>query len=334
MYWYDEKGLEKDVFVSTRVRLARNLVDYPFKPRLDKTGAGEIISKVENVLTKESGYTFERFSAIDEIKRNALAEKRLISPDMLNDTEFSAIAENDADKTYIMIGEEDHIRIQSILPGLSLESALEAAMKADDLLDGELKYAYDEKLGFLTHCPTNLGTGMRASVMMFLPAVTIAGRMDRIKTELSTIGVTVRGSYGEGTSAKGALYQLSNTASLGQSEEEIIAKLKSAVMLVADNERELRREFSEKQKDALLDRIMRSYGIMKYAHVMSSDEMLKLYADVRLGIVLGYIDSITCEALDTLLISSMPYSLEADEKKALSETERDLIRAEKIRKAL
>ena len=334
MYWYETKGREKDVIVSTRVRLARNIEDYPFEPRLSKTGAEEIIEKVKGVFAGKDGYGFTDISALDENKKLSMVEKHLISPEMAEKETSCAIVENEDKGICIMICEEDHIRIQAIKPGLDLSGAMNAAFEADDLIDEKLKIAFDEKLGYLTHCPTNLGTGMRASVMMFLPALTMSGRIKGVQRELSQLGLTVRGVTGEGSGVKGCLYQFSNCVTQGVTEEEIIENLSEAVKKIAENERLLRKSYLENSYDELCDKVMRALGCLKYAHMISTEELYNLYADVRLGISSGIIKDMTEEKLDTLLISCMPATLTENAQKALSPKQRDKLRAEKIKESI
>lgn len=334
MYWYDDNNADRDVIVSSRVRLARNFQDYPFEPRLDKTGAAEIVEKVKNAFEGCGDYTFSDFSAIDENKKYSMVERHLISPDFARKSGTSAIVENVEKGLCIMVLEEDHLRIQSIRAGLDLDGALSACLEADDIIDSQEKIAFDDTLGYLTHCPTNLGTGMRASVMMFLPAMTMTGKIKGLSHQLSALGLTVRGITGEGSAARGSLYQFSNCVSQGQSEEEIVANLKEAALKIADLELKLREEMKDRSGDIVRDRIMRSFGTMRYAYIMDSDEMYKLYSDVRLGICLGYVTDIGTVELDRLLISTLPATLSSDQDKPLSAGERDRLRAERIRETL
>lgn len=331
MYWYEEAGNEKDVFVSTRIRLARNLVDYPFEPALSETGAKEITEKVKSALSGDGGYTFADISEIPEKEKASLVEKHMISPEFAVKNKNAAIAENSKKGICIMMCEEDHVRIQSIRPGLDLDRALEEAFSADDLLDAKLNIAYDEKIGYLTHCPTNLGTGMRASVMMFLPVLTMSGRIKGVERELSQLGLTVRGVTGEGSASKGSLYQFSNCVTEGLSEQEIVGNLREAVGKIADSERALRKKLKEENADSLKDKVMRSAGVLGFAHMMTTEELYGLYSDVRLGVSAGIIGGITESDMDSLLVGCMPATLSANAENKLSPRERDKMRASKIR---
>ena len=331
MYWYEDNNAERGVYVSSIVRLARNFADYPFEPRLDKTGASEIIEKVKKDLCSDPEYTFTDFSTLDENQKYSMVDKHLVSPEMAEKKTPSAIVENQSKGIVVMICEEDHLRIQSIRAGLDLDGAYKACCEADDKIDAAEKIAYDDTLGYLTHCPTNLGTGMRASVMMFLPALTLTGRIRGLSHQLSALGLTVRGVTGEGSTAKGSLYQFSNCTSLGMTEEEILDNLKETTAKIAETEQRLRSELDKRSGEALRDRIMRAYGTMKYAYALNSEEMYRLYSDVRLGICLGYITDMTLVQLDSLLIDTLPATLSAQAGKELSPAERDRLRAEKVR---
>lgn len=334
MYWYEDKNAERDVYVSSRVRLARNFADYPFEPRLDKAGASEIIEKVKNDLCKNGEYVFTDFSALPRNEKLSMVERHLVSPEFAEKTTPAAIVENKAEGVVVMVCEEDHLRIQSIRAGLDLEGAFEACCKAEEKIDAAEKLAYDEKLGYLTHCPTNLGTGMRASVMMFLPALTLTGRIKGISHQLSALVLTMRGMTGEGSAARGCLYQFSNCSSMGMTEEEILENLKEATAKIAETELRLRGELDKRNGAQLRDRIMRSYGTLKYAYSVTSDEMFRLYSDVRLGICLGYITDMSAAALDELLIGTLPATLTVSAGKDLDPAERDRLRAERIHAVL
>ena len=334
MYWYNDEGKERDVFVSSRVRLARNLADYPFEPYLTDKDAAEIIDKVRGALNEKKGYSFIDFSALAENEKLSMVERHLVSPDMAEKTTRSAIVENEQEGLFVMLCEEDHVRIQAIRTGFDIQGAFKSACKADDLIDAAVDVAYDEKLGYITHCPTNLGTGMRASVMMFLPALTMTGRIKGIQNQLTKLGLCVRGMTGEGSAAKGCLYQFSNSVTQGVSEEDIITNLEEAVKQIASKERDLRKELLCNSSDELRDRVMRAWGTMKYAWILSSDEMLRLYADVRLGVSLGIITEIDEKGLDSLIFECMPATLCVSAGGELPGDKRDRLRAQKIRERL
>lgn len=334
MMWYEMTGKDSDVVVSSRIRLARNINDYPFEGRLNTACAKEIIEKVKKVFDEDDSYKFIDFAALNETEKMSEMEKHKVSPEFVSKTTPRALIESDKNQVYIMVLEEDHIRIQAILSGLSLEEAYNRASDADDRLDAALNIAYDEKLGYLTHCPTNLGTGMRASVMMFLPAITYAGGIRTLQNQLGKIGLTIRGMSGEGSSGDGCLYQISNQVTLGTSEEEIISKIDKIAENLIAQERKLRQELLSDKSGRFNDRIMRSYGTMLYATLIDSKEMFRLYADVRLGASLKIIDCIKTEQLDEMLIRGMSATLMCENKEAKTPAQRDRARADLIRRVL
>ncbi len=334
MAWYNATGKSSDTVISSRVRLARNLVGYPFDGKLDPSAANEIIEKV-SVPLEAAGFRKILFADISQIMATSYVERHYVSPEFATKTSPRALLLQENGGIAVMVGEEDHLRIQSILPGLSLKEAYENARRVEKRLDEDFDFAYSEQLGYLTHCPTNLGTGMRASVMMFLPALTAGGYMDSLAAQLSKIGLTVRGLFGEGSGAAGCMYQISNQISLGLSEEEILKKLNDAISQVSDSERKLRSEITGEALEQLTDRIRRSEGILRYAYRMSSSEFLKLFADVRFGIALGIVTDITYEQLGTLLVEAMPATLTlACENAPKNETARDRCRCQKIQNIL
>lgn len=324
---------KQDVILRSRVRLARNIVDYPFAPVLNTACRKEIIEKAESAL-QSNGYT--RKSDIDNtVTVHALSEENLVSREFADDKELHALLSNADANTYIMVCEEDHLRIQSFSDGADLAAAGKRAFAAERLFNEKIKFAFDRELGYLTHCPTNLGTAMRASMMMFLPALTMLGRMGDLKSQLEKIGVTIRGLYGEGSAADAYMYQISNRLSLGLSEDELLRKIESVAGRIAEDELRARDSLLNARRDALTDKILRSLGILKYAHMISGKEFLDCYAYVRLGISLGLIDSVQLTELDRLLYEAMPAHLIAKNKDAASDTAlRDKLRAEAIKQRI
>ncbi len=334
MMWYESAGRDNDVAVSSRVRLARNLTDYPFGSLLNDASAKEIIERVKNVFEGVGDYTFTDYSDLEEIERKAAVEKHKVSAEFASSKKPRALIESERKQVYIMTPEEDHIRIQSILAGFSLEEALSRAREADETIDGALNVAYNDKLGYLTHCPTNLGTGMRASVMLFLPALTISGGIRALSAQLGKIGLTIRGMSGEGSSADGCLYQVSNQITLGISEEEIVSKLSKITESIIEKERNLRQKIKSADNGRFEDRVMRSYGVMMYATMIDTNEMMRLYADVRLGAALGIIDGASLSELDKMMVRGMAANLTCENKEIKTPEERDRARAELIRRIL
>ncbi|MBQ3639843.1 MAG: ATP--guanido phosphotransferase [Clostridia bacterium] len=334
MAWYNTVGASSDTVISSRVRLARNLAGYPFASKLDAAGANEIIEKV-SVPLEAAGFRKIGFSDISPIMATSYVERHYVSPEFANKDTPRALLLQETGGIAVMVCEEDHLRIQSILPGLALDDAYQNAARVEKRLDEDFDFAYSEQLGYLTHCPTNLGTGMRASVMMFLPALTAGGYMDSLAAQLSKIGLTVRGLFGEGSGAAGCMYQISNQITLGITEEETLKKLKDAVSQISDSERKTRASITGEEAERLTDRIRRAEGTLCYAYRMSSAEFMKLFADVRFGIALGIVTDVTYEQLGTLLVEVMPATLTlSSENTPKTETARDRLRAQKIQSIL
>ncbi|MBO5936502.1 MAG: protein arginine kinase [Clostridia bacterium] len=333
MNWYKNKGNEGDIVLSTRVRLARNLTEYPFPIRLDEAQRRDIGNTVKEILDtdKTLKLNFIDMSSLSSAETVSLAEKHLISPEFACDTLGRSLLLSDDEDISIMICEEDHIRIQTVYPGLSLEEAFETALKIDEILENKLSYAFDENLGYLTQCPTNIGTALRASVMLHLPALNKKGAMQRLSTTVAKLGLTLRGSYGEGSEVSGDIYQLSNQVTLGISEEAAIKNLNSIAMQIIAQEKQAR-ALLIKDED-YLDRIYRAYGILKSAYKLTSKELINLISYVRVGVSEGILD-IPAEKLRELTVLLQPATLNAHSGKILTQTERDILRSQKVREEL
>lgn len=333
MYWYQVKGAEADTVISSRIRLARNINGYKFGKRLSEEDAREIISKLEQALGDE--YTSTDMRALSPVAARALVEQHFISPELASAKGPRALLRNDKKSVYVMALEEDHIRLQCILPGLALTDAYRFATECDEALDAGLDIAFDDKLGYLTHCPTNLGTGLRASVMLFLPAMTDHHMIPSLSHQLQKIGLTIRGTYGEGSAAYGSIYQISNQVTLGLSAEDILNKLDETVQSIIQKERSLRGNVTGEAALLREDRCLRAEGILRCAKCISSEEFFSLYRDLKLGIAEGIISSISHETLNTLLISVMPAMLlQSETPTPKTAIDRDVARAAFIKKAL
>lgn len=329
--------MSNDVVISTRIRLARNLKDFPFPCKLNSQGREKVIEKVRDAVKKSnspvaSDFSFIRMSELTSSQSVSLVEKRLVSPEFISETDGRALLISKDECFSIMINEEDHIRLQVITKGLSLEQAYDTADKLDTLLDENLDFAFDEKLGYLTQCPTNLGTGMRASVMLHLPALEKSRAINRIAGNLSKLGLTIRGAHGEGTEPKGALYQLSNQVTLGISEKAAIENLKNITEQLIAQENQARERLCSSID--IQDAISRSLGILRSALVVSHDEALKLLSNVRLGIVSKQITDVSTETIDKLMLAVEPATLTVSLNKNLSSHDRDIERAKLIKAEL
>ena len=330
----DNKELVFDTVVSSRVRFARNIADYPFFSKLGDKDAKEIIKKVGQVLG--DGYTVRDFTKMPQANAEKYVEDHIISPEFAECTLPHALYEGGENGSVkVMVIEEDHLRIQSIVPGFSLDEAYHAALGCDEKINEGFNIAYDDDLGYLTHCPSNLGTAMRASVMMFLPALAQSGRLGEIVPQLSKLGMTIRGMYGEGSNSRASLYQISNQITLGVDEEGVISKLKKIVEQISDYERKSReRLFGGEKSDQFADQVWRSVGIMKYARSMSSEEFMKHYSVVRLGVSMGIINTLDEQALDREFSEEMPANVIFRAGKQLSDRERDKARADHVRETV
>ncbi|NMB44320.1 MAG: protein arginine kinase [Clostridiales bacterium] len=339
MNWFYENTKNKDVVISSRVRLARNLTNYPFSQKLTRAEADKLINEViktipllEKRLSKNiSGYTL---SSIKENEKNAMVERHVVSPQLIQKKQSAGLLLSEDEKISIMINEEDHLRIQSITNGMNINEAFVAANKVDDILSESLDYAFHDKYGYLTSCPTNLGTGIRASYMLFLPALTLTNSITKMAEELSKYGITLRGTYGEGTKTIGYLYQISNQKTLGRTEEEIIAGLNEIVEQVVSQERSQRESYIKKNFHDVEDRIYRSYGVLKYARVLTSSDALTLLAQIKLGIDTNLIKLEKDCNIYELMVRTQPGNLQHYANEVFSSSQRDRYRAEYIRNNL
>ena len=333
--WYEKSGAEGDVIISTRIRLARNLRTCPFPSRMNAEDRERVISTVQKAIETSpiaNEFVLYRLKDLSQITRVSLVERHLVSPEFISHPEGRAVLLMKDESVSIMVNEEDHLRIQVMCEGFNFEGALQMADRLDTLLGESLNFAFDDKLGYLTQCPTNLGTGMRASLMLHLPALQETGTINRISANLSKLGLTIRGTYGEASQPVGALYQLSNQVTLGLSEQEAIDNLKSIALQLMKQERSARAEL---EKDLeVQDSICRSVGLLRNARLLSNDEFMKLISNVRLGINTGLIDHISLETVNALTVRVQPATIQLPEGKALSSAQRDALRAKLVREAL
>lgn len=328
-------NLSDGTVVSTRVRLARNIEGYPFPSHLkgDKQ-AKEIIRLVSSGLSRLDEFRLLYMDKVEDEHAVCLIENHLISPKLLENKRFSAALINREDSVSIMINEEDHLREQCIVKGLDLRLAYETMSEIDSCIARSMKFAYDEQFGFLTACPTNLGTGLRASVMMFLPAITINGLVPKVIRTISRLGLTVRGVYGEGSDAQGYMYQISNEVTLGVSEEEILAEVEKVVEKIRRLEESERRLLKNGASALdLKDECMRAYGVLTNCARLSTKEFISLSSKVKLGSCLGYLSIRDVSKIDDLVLKLSPANITAAAGKALTPLERDVYRAQYCVKA-
>lgn len=331
--WYLGVGEQSDIVVSTRIRLARNLNEYPFPNKLNTKSRTALNNIIKDAVESDNRFDlrFVEMKSLARFEAASMAERHIISPEFASDADGRALLISKDEDICIMLNEEDHIRIQIMKSGFALDEAYAVADEIDDLLGSKLEYAFDERIGYLTQCPTNLGTGMRASVMLHLPALTMNGQIHKLINTISKLGLTFRGAFGEGTKATGDMYQLSNQITLGISEEFAIRNLKAITLQLCANERAAREELLKSIDTE--DAIYRAYGTLKWARLLSTQELMDNLSLVRLGSVAGKI-SVPIETLNELMISMQPASINVMAAQKLDEKERDTIRATKVRNRL
>lgn len=337
--WMKGEGPDSDIVLSSRIRLARNLQEYPFPMLATESQSQQLSDTIKRLVEEQKLNPVGQFDylpllELSDLHKRVLVEKHLISPNLANEARGGGVLLSDNEAISVMVNEEDHLRIQCLYPGFQLKEAWEMANAMDDAFESELDYAYDEHKGFLTSCPTNVGTGIRASVMMHLPALVITQQMNRILSAITQVGLAVRGIYGEGSEAVGNIFQISNQITLGQTEEEIIDNLYSVAKQIIEHERSARGKLLQESKIRLEDRVNRSYGILSHARIMDSKEAAQRLSDVRLGIDLGMIQGTSATILNELMVMTQPGFLQQYFGEKLTPGERDIRRASLIRERL
>ena len=332
--WYQRSGNQGDVVISTRIRLARNLQRMPFPAAMTVEQKKTVADQLFEVLLEREGESFShiRMNTLDELQALSLVERHLISPEFARRGEGEALVLSADESVSIMSCEEDHLRIQVMRSGLDLDGAFQEADCWDTYLDNRLHFAFDERLGYLTQCPSNLGTGMRASLMLHLPALQEKGIVQQLSATVSKLGLTIRGLYGEGSGSKGAIYQLSNQVTLGITEAEAIENLKGIAEQIIKEERHHRQELGETL--AAQDRIFRSLGILKHARLLSGKEFMSLISQVRMGVSLQLIEGVTLDRLGALLVDAQAATLSLANGDSPDAAKRDALRAEMVRECL
>lgn len=333
--WYLQSGNESDVVFSTRIRLARNIKGFPFVNRYTKKEALKIIELMENAINNLGyGLKLIKLKDLDDITKLSLVEKHLISPEFAyNKDEIGAIAINDDENVCIMINEEDHLRIQVLSAGLELENSLNLAIEIDKKLEQLIPYSYNEKYGFLTSCPTNVGTGLRASIMVHLPALSKTRNIRKVLEAVNSFDMNIRGIYGEGSKVKGDIYQISNKQSLGIPEEEIIKNLKVITDKIIEQEKLARKILSKKEIE-LEDKVYRAFGTISNARKLSSEECNNLLSDVKLGTDMGIIKEMNDLKVKKLEVFTKPANLQKYVGQTLQAYDRDIKRAEIVKEII
>lgn len=320
--------MENNIILSSRIRLARDLNQYPFPAKQKELSAKKVLSDVFCAISSNFEFECIKLSEYDEDKIALLMENNIISKDI--DLAYGGVAISSDETVSIMVNEEDHIRMQCVLSGLNLKKAYDIINDIDTELGKNLKFAYDTEFGFLTACPSNIGTGIRASVMLFLPALSVSGKLAELVDTLKNIGITIRGTFGEGSGASGYIYQISNEVTLGKSEKQIIQEVESAVLRIVSMEEEALSKIKESNDIQLFDTIKRAFGTLYSSYILSTKEFLELAALTKFGYELGLIHLKNSDVLDELIYEVKPANLLKLAGSYLSDTERDLFRAKYV----
>lgn len=337
--WMKPGAKDGDIVLSSRIRLARNLTDIPFPGRANAEQLQQIADRIRQSVpalaaSDRHEYLFMPLEQLKPLDRLILVEKHITSPNHVQEPKGRALLVRDDTAVSIMVNEEDHLRIQCMVSGANLPEAFALADRVDDVLEGEHDYAYSERLGYLTSCPTNIGTGLRASSMLHLPVLALTKQIQQVVNAATQLGLAVRGIYGEGTEAVGNIFQISNQLTLGYSEAEIIENLTGVVQQVVDQERAARAALMSESQSLLADRIWRAYGILRFARSISGQEALAMLSEVRLGIDLKIIENLPAEVFNELLVATRPNFLQKRSGGGNDPAARDRYRAELIREKL
>ncbi len=335
--WLRGDGPQCDIVVSSRIRLARNLSGFPFPARSkeqDRLLVKETIQKIVPDLFEKNDVCFVDLQKTSALDRLFLLERQLISRELADFEGPRAVVIDRAERFSIMVNEEDHLRIQSVCSGLDPEKVWETIDRLDDQIESRVEFAFQEKLGYLTACPTNVGTGLRVSVMLHLPALVISKEIEKVFRSLQKVNLAVRGMYGEGSQALGDLFQISNQITLGQSEEELIRRVGDIIPQIIAYEREAR-EFLKKEKlDFILDRSSRALGLLSTARTISTEETMEHLSSLRMGVGMGLLEKPDIQTINDLLLHIQPAHLQKLVGSALNQNDRDLARAQYLRKRL
>ena len=335
--WLKGTGPKSNIVISSRVRLARNIEDLNFFNWAKPEDKANVLDTVRNAIEKSKflkNSTFFMMKELTEIDRQFLVERHLMSPEHVIDPEYKGLLIDDKEIISIMINEEDHLRIQILQSGFNIIEAWRMAEEIDTDLGKKIPYAFSNKWGYLTACPTNTGTGLRASVMLHVPALAMTNQIGKVFQAISKLGLTMRGFYGEGTEAIGNFFQISNQVTLGRREEELINKIESIVDKLVRREESTRELLMTKNKDEINDQVWRAHGTLKSARIITSFETIKLLSVIKLGIDLGIVSDVKTERINELFMLNQPAHLQKIEGKLLTPNQRDNKRADIIRKKL
>src|SRR5438067_10246477 len=332
--WLRGTGPESDVVVSTRIRLARNLAAFPFTNRASQHQKAEIEAMLRDRLAKldlSPPPQYIHVAGLPMLDRQFLVERQLISRELANSDGPRGVAFDERESVSLMVNEEDHLRLQVMRSGLALDEAWQDIDRVDDLLEAKVDYAFSDEFGYLTACPTNVGTGMRASVMLHLPALGLTKQIEKVFRALQKINLVVRGLYGEGSRASGDFYQISNQVTLGKSETSILTEIREVIPQIILYERQARNTLVRENRQWLHDKVARAYGTLCSATMMTSEETMDLLSSVRLGINLGLLEDITIPTVNELFIQTQPAHLQKLMGASLDGEERNSARARYLR---
>jgi len=335
--WLADRGPEDDIAISSRIRLARNISGIPFPVSADKGQLIGVSMAVEAAVKKsncfDSSFQFD-LKDLSKTDRQILLERRLASRELLDKESMASLIVSHDESVGVMINEEDHIRLQAMRSGCQLHEVWEEIDRIDDKLSDELNYSYDSSLGYLTSCPTNVGTGMRASVMLHLPGLVLADQINSVIHGVSKLGLAVRGIFGEGTASLGNLYQVSNQSTLGESEVQIIERLTAVIKQIITHEKNARQYLLENKQNFLMNQVGRAYGILRHAYLVSSEETLNSLSALRLGVDMGMFSSVEIHTVNELFILVQPSHLQKYAGRELTSEDRDVFRASIVRERL
>lgn len=335
--WMRGSGPQSDIVISSRIRLARNLADFPFVGRAseaDRTRIETMLRDRVSVLQDASELLYLDVERLPGVDRQFLVERHLISREHAESHGTRAVVIDGHEKFSLMINEEDHLRIQVMQSGLDLDSAWQQINRIDDLIEEKVTYAFEDKLGYLTACPTNVGTGMRVSVMLHLPALVLTRQIEKVFRSLQKITLAVRGLYGEGSQAMGDFYQISNQITLGRAEGDLIKQVADIVPVIIDYERRARDFLVKETHENLHDRVSRAYGILRTAQTISSEETMHLLSSVRMGVNLGLIHDLEIPVVNELFLQTQPAHLQKLSGVELDSADRNIERARYLRRHL
>ena len=339
--WYRKNGPEGDVVISTRIRLARNLRGYPFPASMDDEQKARLVDTI-TAAAKTAAGTVDGIGTLNvmpmenlpPMRAMSLVERHLISPEFARNGKGSALLLSEDESVSLMLNEEDHLRIQTMRPGFQLDAVWKLIDELDNRLGSRLDYAFDDRLGFLTCCPTNVGTGMRASVMLHLPGLVLTGQITPTIQGINKLNLAVRGIGGEGTSNQGSLFQVSNQSTLGESEAQILERLNTVIGQLIAHEKNARQLLLQRDQFSLLDHVGRSYGTLRHSYKLSGEEAVNCLSGVRVGVDLGMFTALSIHTVNELFIGIGAAHLQKAAGRALNAAERDVCRAALCREKL